>query len=170
LPEDAGGSMRGAGSPSAADSPVPRIENKARDNMAAEPIPGDESIGSARLSKVPRLQEEAILAALGDPQSRALLLQLNETTRSAQELVERSGMPQASVYRKLRELQESGLVGIQRSALSTDGHRTDLFRSRLAEARLAFRADRLEVWASFRELAAERLVELWEEVRSAKKR
>jgi len=138
--------------------------------MAGEPIANDGRSGGVRLSKMPRLQEEAILAALGDPQSRTLLLQLNETTRSAQDLVERSGMPQASVYRKLRELQEAGLVGIQRSGLSADGHRTDLFRSLLVEARLSLSGDRLEVQAAFRELAAERLGELWDEVRSVKKR
>lgn len=123
-----------------------------------------------RLARVPRPKEDAILLALGDPQSRVLLRFLNDAPRSVQDLLQVSELPQASIYRKLRELQESGLVGVQRSILATDGHRTDLFRSLLVEAQVRFRGPDVEVLASFRDLAAERLGDLWVRVRSEVKR
>jgi len=128
----------------------------ATDDRAAVPSP----------ARVSRSQEEAILSALGDPQSRGILLNLNEGPRSALELTKTCDLPQASVYRKLRELQEAGLVGIQRTVLTDDGHRTDLYRSLLVAATLSYRGASLEVRASYRELAAERLGDLWDAVRS----
>lgn len=138
--------------------------------MGEEPVPPNGSDRGARLAPVPRLQEETILAALGDPQSRALLLGLHREPRSAQELAVGCSLPPASVYRKLKELQDAGLVGVQRSALTADGHRTELYRSLLVEARLNYLGDRLEVLAAFRGLAAERLGEMWDAVRGSKKR
>lgn len=121
---------------------------------------------SPRLARVSRAQEGAILAALGDPQSRALLQLLNDAPRPVQELLNASGLPQASIYRKLRELQDAGLVGIQRSVLAADGHRTDLFRALLVRAEIRFQGSSVEVFASFRDLAAERLSDMWGQVRS----
>jgi DNA-binding transcriptional ArsR family regulator len=138
--------------------------------MGAHPIPADDGDGTLRLSRVSRTQEEAILAALGDAQARAILLQLNNAPRSAQDLTQVCGLPQASVYRKLRELQDAGLVGIQRSVLTPDGHRTDLFRSLLVSARVLYRGDRAEVLAAFRTMSAERLGDMWDAVRSARDR
>ena len=138
--------------------------------MAGSEVGGDGANGSRRLAPVPRLQESALLAALGDEQTRAILLFLHEAPRSVQEIVERCAVPQASVYRKLRELQEGGLVGIQRSALSADGHRTDLFRSRLGSVSVRLAAGRIDVAAEFRDLAAERLTDMWDQVRGGRKR
>lgn len=128
-------------------------------------VPDNGEAGGERLARVTRMQEEAILAAFGDPQARDLLRQLNEAPRSAQDLVHACELPQASVYRKLKELQESGLVGVQRTVLSSDGHRTDLFRSLLAETQVRYHGARIEVLALFRDLAAERLATMWTKVR-----
>lgn len=138
--------------------------------MVDSGVPSNGDNGTRRLGPVPRVQESALLAALGDEQTRAILLFLHEAPRSVQEIVERCAVPQASVYRKLRELQEGGLVGIQRSALSADGHRTDLFRSRLGGLSVRLAAGRLDVAAEFRDLAAERLTDMWDQVRGARKR
>jgi DNA-binding transcriptional ArsR family regulator len=138
--------------------------------MAENPSEADGVPHVARLSRVSRRQEEAILAALGDAQSRVLLLNLNEAPRTAQELMQICALPQASLYRKLRELQDSGLVGVQRSALTPDGRRTDLFRSTLVEATLRLSGNQLNVLAAFRGLASDRLADLWEQVRAARKK
>lgn len=138
--------------------------------MANGGIGERDDASAVRLGRVSRSQELAILAALGDDQARSILLFLNDAPHSVQDVVDRCGLPQASAYRKLRELQEGGLVGIQRSALSSDGHRTDLFRSLLPAARIRLERDRLEVTAEFRDLAAERLGEMWEQIRGGRKR
>lgn len=133
--------------------------------MDGAPVSSDGGANGGRLRGVSRRQEDAILAALGDPPSRALLLELNVSPRSAQELIQRCALPQATVYRKLRELQDAELVGVQRSVITADGHRTDLFRSRLIEARLRYEGSRLEVRAAFRDLSSERMADLWDAVR-----
>ncbi len=138
--------------------------------MAAPGSPNNGSERRPTMGRVPRPMEEAILGALGDAQSRAILLCLNDAPRTVQELVQKCELPQASAYRKLRELQDAGLVGVQRSALSPDGHRTDLYRSLVILAKVELSRDRLEVTAAFRDLAAERLGDLWEQVRGGKDR
>lgn len=138
--------------------------------MEGASIPSDDGSGGGRMVALPRSKEEAILAAFGDSQSRAILLTLGPEARSAQDLVELCALPQASVYRKLRELQEGGLVGIQRSVMTSDGHRTDLFRSLVSRVNLTFDGGRLQVRASFRELAAERMGDLWDAVRQGNQR
>ena len=138
--------------------------------MAGSRVPESDGSQGPRLSAVPRAVEEAILAALGDAQARAIMLYLNREARSVQDTMQACALPQASVYRKLRDLQEAGLVGIQRSALSPEGHRTDLFRSLLVGVHVRYGADRLEVTAAFRDLAAERFGDLWEQVRGGRKK
>lgn len=128
--------------------------------------PHDDRGTALRLVRVSRGQEEAILAALGDGPSRRLLQLVNDEPRAVQDLLAASGLPQASIYRKLRELQDAGLVGIQRSVLAADGHRTDLFRSLLVRAEVRFYGSAIEVVAAFRDLASERLGEMWGKVRT----
>jgi DNA-binding IclR family transcriptional regulator len=61
---------------------------------------------------------EALLSALGDRYARLILLALMESPRSPLELSSELGIPQATVYRKLRMLEELGLVERDGLALS----------------------------------------------------
>jgi DNA-binding HxlR family transcriptional regulator len=113
----------------------------------------------------PNDRKERILEALGDRWSREILLMLNESPRSAQEIQSTNRIPQSTLYRKLHELGEIGLVGIQRSVISTDGKRVELYRSLLDELKVEMRGARLRIDVRFRDLAAERLKEMWRDVR-----
>lgn len=110
-------------------------------------------------------RKERILDALGDSASRGILLMLNDAPRSAQELLQVNHVPQSTLYRKLHELQEIGLVGIQRTAITPDGKRVDLYRSLLEELRVDLVGGSLRVQVRYRDLASERLKDMWHRVR-----
>lgn len=110
-------------------------------------------------------RKERILEALGDRWSREILLLLNESARSAQEIQATNLIPQSTLYRKLHELSDIGLVGIERSVISPDGKRVELYRSLLDELKVEMRGARLRIDVRFRDLASERLKEIWRDVR-----
>jgi DNA-binding HxlR family transcriptional regulator len=110
-------------------------------------------------------RKERILEALGDRWAREILLLLSDGPRSAQEIQATNRMPQSTLYRKLHELSEIGLIGIQRSVISPDGKRVELYRSLLEELTVEMRGTRLTIDVRFRDLPSERLKELWQSVR-----
>jgi DNA-binding HxlR family transcriptional regulator len=113
----------------------------------------------------PTDRKERILEALGDRWSREILLMLNESPRSAQDIQATNRIPQSTLYRKLHELSEIGLIGIQRSVISADGKRVELYRSLLDELKVEMRGARLRIDVRFRDLSSERLKEMWRDVR-----
>jgi DNA-binding HxlR family transcriptional regulator len=115
-------------------------------------------------------RKERILEALGDRWARDILLLLSDGPRSAQEIQARNQMPQSTLYRKLHELSEIGLIGIQRSVISPDGKRVELYRSLLEELTVEMRGTRLTIDVRFRDLPSERLKELWQSVRERARR
>lgn len=112
----------------------------------------------------PSDRRERILDALGDAASRGILLMLNEAPHSAQEILGANQIPQSTLYRKLHELQQIGLVGVQRTAITPDGKRVDLYRSLLEELKVDLAGGSLRIQVRFRNLSAERLKEMWHTV------
>jgi DNA-binding transcriptional ArsR family regulator len=112
----------------------------------------------------PNLQE-SILQALGDPLSRQILLLLADTPKAARELLLVVSVPQSTLYRRLGELKDMGLLDVQRSIITEDGKKMELYRSLLEEVVIHLRGPTLEVRPRRRDLAAARLADLWGEVR-----
>jgi len=145
--------------------------NGRTDTSDTGPSPGGDGGGSAvppadgGTSARPPDRKERILEALGDRWSREILLMLNDAPRSAQDIQASNRIPQSTLYRKLHELGEIGLVGVQRSVISPDGKRVELYRSLLDELKVEMRGARLRIDVRFRDLAAERLKEMWRDVR-----
>ncbi|MGI0053636.1 MAG: hypothetical protein ACRECR_05200, partial [Thermoplasmata archaeon] len=71
-----------------------------------------------------------------------------------------------TLYRRLAELRELGLVDVERVVITDDGKKVELFRSLLEEVDVRLRGGKLEVRAKRRDLAAARLADLWEAVRN----
>ena len=110
-------------------------------------------------------KNERILQVLSDPAARQILSLLNDDPHSVQELQASNHLPQSSLYRKLHELQELGLVAVQNTALTSDGKRVDMFRSRIEEVRVEMRGGTLHVNVRHRDLSAERLKSMWGKIR-----
>ena len=114
----------------------------------------------------PKDRKERILDALGDPAARGILLMLSDVPHSAQDLLAANHIPQSTLYRKIHELQQLGLIGIQRTAITPEGKRVDLYRSLLEELKVDLQGTQLRIQVRFRDLAAERLKEMWHGMRT----
>ncbi len=120
------------------------------------PPPSTPSTGSAL--------GDALLEALGDPTTRRLLLELTQAEQDVHSLVVHTGLPQSSVYRHLKEMQERRLVKISRLAFTREGRKVEIFRSNVREARLYLEAGHLRVEVVPTEDSADRIVSMWSEV------
>jgi DNA-binding transcriptional ArsR family regulator len=110
-------------------------------------------------------RKERILDALGDPAAREILLMLNESPLSAQEMLASNRIPQSTLYRKLHDLQEIGIVGVQRTAITPEGKRVDLYRSLLERLAVEMYGRTLRIEVKYRDLASERLQTMWKDFR-----
>ncbi len=117
-----------------------------------------------------RPREERILDTLGDPVVRRILGATDGTARTAPDLNQATGVPLTTLYRKIHELEELGLIGIERSAITPDGKRVDFYRSRLEEARVEVRGGVFRLEARYRSLTAVRMERLWGQVREEVRR
>jgi DNA-binding transcriptional ArsR family regulator len=117
-----------------------------------------------------REKEEAVLAAIGDSVSCRILLTLDTAPRPAHELVHNLDLPQSTVYHKLHDLQEKGLVTVQAVAITGDGKRVELFRSLLEACTVDLREGRLNVRVRYRNIEAERIGNMWENIRTEARR
>lgn len=108
----------------------------------------------------------AVLKALGDEQARAILLALDVSELDVHALVMRTGLPQSSIYRKLHDLEEAKLVRIARLAFTSEGRKTEVYRSRLREVRVHVANGRVLIDVVPREDSADRLGSMWEQVQA----
>jgi DNA-binding transcriptional ArsR family regulator len=115
----------------------------------------------------PPADVQRTLGALGDPVAVKLLSVLSRGERSGHDLVIESGLPQSSVYRKLRELQDAALVIVPRLAFTPEGRKVELFRTQVREVRVEFVRGRVRVTVLRREDSADRIHDLWRQVRGA---
>lgn len=113
----------------------------------------------------PRTRQERIIDALGDPVNRRLLGFLDEAPHSVQEILSDVGVPKSTVYSRLHDLRELGLVAVQRTVITPEGKRTDLFRSLVEEARIDIRGRTVTLTMRSRNLATERLKTLWKDLK-----
>jgi DNA-binding transcriptional ArsR family regulator len=109
--------------------------------------------------------ERLLLAALGDPVSVAILAALSHGERDGHSLVVETNLPQSSVYRKLRELEEQKLIEVGRLAFTREGRKVEVFRSRIHAVAVEFEDGRAVVRVRAREDASDRLRDLWQRVR-----
>jgi len=80
-----------------------------------------------REDDAPRLETDAALEALEDPDCRALLEAATGSARTAGELIELSGVPRSTTYRKLDQLVEAGLLE-ERVRISAEGAHASEYR------------------------------------------
>jgi DNA-binding transcriptional ArsR family regulator len=106
-----------------------------------------------------------VLDALGDAAAREILMMLNDAPMSAQEMLASNRIPQSTLYRKLHDLQQIGLVGVQRTAITPEGKRVDLYRSLLERLGVEMYGRTLRIDVKYRDLATERLQTMWKNYR-----
>jgi hypothetical protein len=112
-----------------------------------------------------RPRDEQIMDALGDPVIRRVLVETHDGPKTVQELFQSTRIPLTTLYRKLHEMTTMDLVGVERSAITSDGKRVEFYRSRLEEVQVEMKEGRFGVRARSRNLSATRMENLWGAVR-----
>ena len=86
----------------------------------------------------------AIIRTALDPYAFRILVATHERECTAFDLSRSLGIPIVACYRRLRELEELGIIGASRMTMSSAGHRIRLFRSHLRSAQIRFEDGRLQ--------------------------
>lgn len=87
----------------------------------------------------------AVIRTVLDGYAFRILMATHEAECSAFDLSRRFGIPIVACYRRLRELEDLGVIVPSRTTTETAGHPIRLFRSHLRSARIQFENGRL--WA-----------------------
>lgn len=113
------------------------------------------------------MNDSKVAAALSDEYARRVLSVCVKKAISVKEIEAGTGLPQATVYRHVTRLLEDGLLVLDRSAMTTDGKRYELYRSRVHHARIEMDGSGVRiVWEPVEEMQ-ERLARAWQSLRGA---
>jgi DNA-binding transcriptional ArsR family regulator len=87
---------------------------------------------------------EKILKAIADPENDRIMMRVRKESKSAQTLSAETGIPQSTVYRKLDELKEAGLVMTDRFTM-VGGKKVDYMIITFSELRVAVEEGQVRV-------------------------
>jgi DNA-binding transcriptional ArsR family regulator len=107
------------------------------------------------------VDDAKVAAALSDEYARRILAVCVKKARSVKEMEQDTKLPQATVYRHVTGLMDDGLLFIERSALTADGKRYDLYRSRVQKARIELDDAGVRIFWEPLEGVHERLARAW---------
>ena len=89
--------------------------------------------------------KEKMIASLADSESRRILNAVVAKPRTAVEIEKVTGLPQSTLYRKISELKECGLLMVERFAVRPDGKREALYACSFAEVRYKAASGQIEL-------------------------
>lgn len=112
------------------------------------------------------LTPELVAEALADPYARRVLAVCVRKAHAVKDVSHETGLPLPTTYRQVNKLVELGLMVVERSALTPDGKKYDLYRSRVRAARIEMDASGERVSWEPNEAVEERLAGLWDSLRS----
>jgi predicted ArsR family transcriptional regulator len=103
--------------------------------------------------------EEKILLALADEYSRLILSAASKKELSAQQLSSKLRIPKATVYRKIRFLEKTGLLIAVKSVINHRGNEEKFYRSTVKKAAVHFEDGELKTKLELRR--EDSFVRLW---------
>jgi len=102
-----------------------------------------------------------ILAAMADEYSRKILTATILEPISALELSKKYEIPITTVYRRIDELVEAGLLAAVKSGRTTDGKWYDLYRSLLRRIDVSFEKGDVRIEIIVNEHVSDRFTRMW---------
>lgn len=120
--------------------------------------------------KAVALTPERVAEAIADVYARRVLAACVKKAKAVKDVSHDTGLPLPTTYRHVNRLVEMGLLVIERSALTPDGKRYDLYRSRIRSARIELDGSGERVSWEPNEAAEERLADMWDSLRSHARR
>jgi DNA-binding transcriptional ArsR family regulator len=88
---------------------------------------------------------ERMIAYLADPESRQIISSVLKESKTATTIRTELNLPASSVYRKISELRECGLLMVDRFLIRQDGKREALYSCSFAEIGLKVESGALEL-------------------------
>ncbi|OUJ18344.1 Transcriptional regulator containing HTH domain ArsR family [Methanonatronarchaeum thermophilum] len=104
-----------------------------------------------------------VVRALGSKYSVEILSEAQEP-KPVKEIVDEVGVPIATGYRRIQELEEADLIEVDGKTVSEDGGDIKLYRSRIKVAKIDFDGG-LELEFVENEKGADKLVDIWDELK-----
>lgn len=126
-------------------------------------------MGNADIGKPAPIRPDAVAGALADPYSRRVLAVSVRKAKSVKDISQETGLPLPTTYRHVNVLAESGLLVVERSALTPDGKRYDLYRSRIRSARIELDGSGEHVTWEANDSVESRLAGIWDTLRKEAK-
>ena len=105
--------------------------------------------------------KQRILSALSDEYSRQILIATVHEPLSALELSKKYAIPITTVYRRIEELVEAGLIAAVKSGRTTDGKWYDLYRSLLLRIDVSFDGVDVRIDAKLNDRVSDRFTRMW---------
>jgi predicted transcriptional regulator len=99
--------------------------------------------GAIELVRVAGHLKERMITSLADSESRKIIVAVIAKPKTAVEIEKETDLPQSTLYRKISELKECGLLMVERFTVRLDGRREALYVCPFAEVR--FKATQGEI-------------------------
>lgn len=120
-------------------------------------------------TKAAALTPEKVAESLADPYARRVLAVCVRQARPVKDIAHETGLPLPTAYRHVNRLEEAGLLVVERSAMTPDGKRYELYRSRVKSARIEMDPSGERVTWEPNEATEERLANMWDSLRGARR-
>ena len=109
-------------------NPNPQMAETALTKQTEQPLVFDECLESPMAA--------AILGVMSDEFSRAILNCLVESGKSIEDIASQNGIPVSTTYRRVHEMCHSGLVIVERVAVTKSGKSQAIYRSTFRGAKI----------------------------------
>lgn len=94
-----------------------------------------------------RRLRQSLLKALADEQAASILAATALRPRSAMDLIREENLPSSSAYRRIHELEEDGLIVVDRTVLNPDGKTYKMYKATFREVSVRFQAGQVVITA-----------------------
>lgn len=111
----------------------------------------------------PPIEPDAVERAVENEHDRRILAHVQADRASAGEIIEATDIAKSTVYRRLEQLEEEGLIEVAGGAMH-EGHKVDLYAARVEMAALRVEAGAVDAEWRLMETPDERLFRLWDQL------
>lgn len=105
--------------------------------------------------------KQQILTSIADEYSREILLRTRDEPVSALDLSKNYSIPITTVYRRIEELVQAGMLGAVKSSRTMDGKWYELYRSLLKQINVSFEEGNVRIEVEINDHIADKFTKIW---------
>jgi Fe2+ or Zn2+ uptake regulation protein len=110
--------------------------------------------------------QDALISALADEYARRIILKTINRAYSVEDLSRDENVPISTAYRRVNELKEVGLLTIEKTILTDEGKKFELYRSAFRTIHIDLNQGEIVIDADLNEDVGTRLSRLWSSMRA----